>query len=84
MGERAARGADHGIEADAGGLIHDLFGGKHVAEPADAIAIVCIGGSTSYAKQQPAERRDRLAALTLVTRRRNAHTGSMSTEALMC
>ena len=41
-------------------------------------------GSTSYAKQQPAERRDRLAALTLVTRRRNAHTGSMSTEALMC
>ena len=33
-----------GIEADAGGLIHDLFGGKHVAEPADAIAIVCIGG----------------------------------------
>ena len=35
MSERAARGADHGVEADAGGLLHDLFGGKHVAEPAE-------------------------------------------------
>ena len=32
MGERAARGADHGVEAHAGGLVHDLFGGEHVAE----------------------------------------------------
>ena len=35
MGECAARGADDGVEAHAGGLAHDLFGGKHVAEPAE-------------------------------------------------
>ena len=35
MGECAARGADHGVEPGAGGLVHDLFGGKHVAEPAE-------------------------------------------------
>ena len=35
MGERAARGADHGIEADAGGLVHDLFGRHDIAEPAE-------------------------------------------------
>ena len=35
MGERAPRGADYGIEPGAGGLVHDLFGGEHVAEPAE-------------------------------------------------
>ena len=35
MGERAPRGADHGIEAGAVGLLHDLFRGEHVAEPAE-------------------------------------------------
>ena len=35
MGECAARGADHGVEAGAGGLLHDLLGGEHVAEPTE-------------------------------------------------
>ena len=35
MGERAPRGADHGVEPGAGGLLRDLFGGEHVAEPAE-------------------------------------------------
>ena len=35
MGERAARGADHGVEPGAGRLLHNLFRGEHVAEPAE-------------------------------------------------
>ena len=35
MGERAPRGADHGVEAGAGSLLHDLFGGHDIAEPAE-------------------------------------------------
>ena len=35
MGERAPRGADYGVEPGAGGLLHDLFRGEHIAEPAE-------------------------------------------------
>ena len=35
MGEAASRRADHGVEADAVGLVRDFFGGHDVAEPAE-------------------------------------------------